>query len=302
VPYVRGAVSSKPLADAVSEAEALVRAGTREIVLAGIHAASYGKDVTGTENLPALIKAVHDTGVGRLRLSSIDPCAVDGAFLETAAGLVRLCPHFHLSLQSGCDATLIRMNRRYDTGQYKNAAQELRKISPAVALTTDIIAGFPGETEAEHAESLRFTEEMAFAGIHVFPYSPKAGTVAAGMPNQVPRAEKEARAARFRAMGEEMKRRYQMQFIGRYAEVLFETYQDGLAEGHTPEYITVRAPSAVDITNQIKSVRLDAVQNHYINGTIRRTHEPFGNAENKRHGARRQGAGAQYRGDGGGGA
>ena len=249
VPYARGAVSLRGIDDVAAEAEALVYNGCKEIVLSGIQIASYGKD------LIKLIKRIHDvSGLERLRLSSLEPRVIDEDFLRP--DLPKLCDHFHLSLQSGCDRTLERMNRRYTTTQYTQAAAAIRARYPHAALTTDIIAGFPGETDEDFAESLAFTESIGFFRIHVFAYSPKAGTPAAGFPHQVSSKVKEARSQTLRCLGEKMHNSFCKRFIGREVPVLFESKNKGQWEGHTTQYIKVRITSADDLRNRIVRIKL----------------------------------------------
>lgn len=189
VPYARGGVVKKPAKEAVAEAKRLVADGYREIVITGIQIASYGDD------LKRLIKQVHDIpGLERIHLSSLEPNIIDDDFLRALSALPKLCGHFHLSLQSGCDRVLARMNRRYTTADYANAVASLRGYFPDAELTTDIIAGFPGETEEDFIETVKFVESIGFSGLHVFPYSPKEGTPAAGFSGQVDAHEKERRS------------------------------------------------------------------------------------------------------------
>ncbi|MCL1788625.1 MAG: tRNA (N(6)-L-threonylcarbamoyladenosine(37)-C(2))-methylthiotransferase MtaB, partial [Defluviitaleaceae bacterium] len=198
VPYVRGKPKSRPVADIMAEIKNLLAGGTQEVVLTGIQVASYGED-SGDTNLAALIKQILSLdGLQRLRLSSVEPCAITNDFLAVVASSLALCDHFHLSLQSGSNATLQRMNRRYTTAEYAKIAASLRAINPNVALTTDIIVGFPGETDEEFNESLAFIQKIGFARIHVFEYSKREGTVAATLPNQVPDNVKTARSKKMR--------------------------------------------------------------------------------------------------------
>lgn len=231
VPYVRGPVKSRPLTEIAAEAEALVAVGTLEIVLTGIQVAAYGQDM-GSGSLAKVITTVAGiNGLNRLRLSSIDPWAVDDAFLKAVADAPALCPHFHLSLQSGCDATLEKMNRRYTAADYAAAARALREISPETALTTDIIVGFPGETDADFNESLSFTREMRFSQIHVFEFSPRRGTAAADFP-EVPPEVKRARGKIMRENAELLRRNYLQSQIGKTHEVLFESHNTGFSRNY----------------------------------------------------------------------
>ena len=194
IPYARGPIRSREPQEVVAEVKRLAENGFKEVVLTGIHVASYGKDRKDTSLLD-ILKQVHEVeGIERIRFSSIEPNVVTEEFAQTMAALPKVCDHFHLSLQSGCDKTLKEMNRKYDTEKYRQAAATLRKYLPKVALTTDIIVGFPGETEEDFRESYAFAEEIGFAKIHVFPYSPKRGTPAAARKDQLLNAVKAERS------------------------------------------------------------------------------------------------------------
>ena len=236
IPSVRGPVRSMPLSSVKAEAERLAKAGYTELVLTGIHLASYGRE--SGESLVDAIRAVHDTpGVLRVRLGSLEPLVVTGEFCEAISRMPKLCPQFHLALQSGSDAVLSRMKRRYTTDEFREAARKLRACRPGCALTTDVLTGFPGETEAEAAETLAFVEEIGFARIHVFPYSRRAGTLADRMGGQVPQKVKHERAAKLIELGNKLEADYAKEMVGTVREVLFEEEN----EGYTPEYVRVRA-------------------------------------------------------------
>ena len=254
IPSVRGPVRSMPLDEVAKEAARLGEAGYREIVVTGIHLASYGR---GTENtLMDAVRAVHDApGVRRVRLGSLEPMTVTEDFAREAARLKGLMRQFHLSLQSGSAAVLRRMHRRYTPEQYLEAARTLRRHMPDCAVTTDIIVGFPGETEAEFRETLAFAEAAELARIHVFPYSRRSGTVADRMDGQVDEAVKKERARRLIELGNRLERRFISQLLGTEQEALFETDAgDGLAEGYTGQYVRVRADA---VPGQIARVRLE---------------------------------------------
>lgn len=239
IPYARGRVRSRKLENVVAEAKRLCEAGFSEIVLTGIHVASYGKDLGGVTLLDA-IKAVHALeGVKRLRLSSIDPLAFDSTFLDAICSLPKLCPHFHISLQSGCAETLTRMNRRYTPQQYREVVAAIRRAMPDAAITTDVICGFPGETQEEFAQSLAFVKSVGFAQVHVFPYSERSGTPAADMKPQVPMPEREARAHVMAEAGHTCRQAFLKGFVGREMEVLIEQKTETGAEGLTANYIRV---------------------------------------------------------------
>ena len=241
IPYVRGPVRSRPLAGVMAEAERLAASGRKEIVLSGIHLSSYGKDLSG-EGLIDVIKSVSGiAGLERIRLGSIEPGLVTEEFVGEIGRLPKLCDHFHLSLQSGCDKTLRNMNRRYLAADYAGAVSLLKSVWPGAAVTTDIIAGFPGETEADFRESLAFCESVGLAKIHVFPFSPKKGTRAFDMPGQVGPRVKAERAAEFLALSEKLSREFALGFAGRVMPVLFEEEigNNNQYFGYTTNYIGV---------------------------------------------------------------
>ena len=240
IPSVRGPIRSMPLADVKAEAKRLAGAGYVELVLTGIHLASYGRE--SGESLIDAIRVVHDTeGVLRVRLGSLEPLVVTDEFCRALREMPKVCPQFHLALQSGCDSVLGRMKRRYTTEEYRRAAEKLRAVCPNCALTTDVLTGFPGETDEEARQTLAFVEEIGFARIHVFPYSRRAGTLADRMPDQVPQKIKHERAAELIDLGNKLEEKYAKEMIGTVEDVLFETEEDVLCEGYTPRYVRVRA-------------------------------------------------------------
>ena len=244
IPSVRGGVRSRPLEEIRREAEALSQAGFQELVLTGIHLTSYGRDLPGRPSLAQAVEAACEApGVRRVRLGSLEPRVATQAFVEALGALPQLCPQFHLALQSGSDAVLARMKRGYNTRQFLEAVARIRGMWPQAAFTTDVIVGFPGETEAEFQETLDFCEQVGFSRLHVFPYSPREGTPAATMDGQVDEAVKAQRVHRLIALGEKLSCRYREGFLGQVAQVLLEEAlpDDGGAEGYTPEYIHVRA-------------------------------------------------------------
>ena len=257
IPAVRGPVRSMPLEQVREEAERLAKAGYRELIVTGIHLASYGRE--RGERLIDAIQAVHDApGVDRVRLGSLEPVVVTEDFCRALAAMSRLCPQFHLSLQSGSDTVLARMKRRYTAEEYLRAVELLREYLPGCALTTDVLCGFPGETDEEAAETLRFVEKAAFARIHVFPYSRRSGTLADRMPNQVPQAVKNRRAQELIALGNKLEASYAKELIGQDAEVLFEQPAgDGLCEGYTKTYVRVRAQAQPGELKTVRIVRAD---------------------------------------------
>lgn len=246
VPYARGLPKAVPLADVVARAEHLVAGGVQELVLTGINIGRYNHSDAG---LPDVLAAVAGTGVRRIRLSSIEPGDVTECLLEAAAATPAFCQHFHVPLQSGSDTVLARMHRPYDTGAFAEVIERIRSRFPGAAISTDVIAGFPGETDAEFRETLAFLAAQAFARLHVFRYSARSGTPAAEMPDQVPAAIRAERSAVLRSLGERCAMAYADACRGSAAELLVERVTTGeddveLAEGTTREYLRVRARPA----------------------------------------------------------
>ncbi|MGN1001804.1 MAG: tRNA (N(6)-L-threonylcarbamoyladenosine(37)-C(2))-methylthiotransferase MtaB [Oscillospiraceae bacterium] len=243
IPYARGRVRSLPMAQAAAEAARLAGEGFREIVVTGIEISSYGKDLRDGSSLGGVIAAIAGAAPGvRIHLGSLEPTVIDENFCRTLADCGSVCPHFHLSLQSGCDRTLKAMNRKYDTARFFASAELLRRFFPGCALTADLIAGFPGETEDDHAATLAFLRKCGFSAMHIFPYSIRPDTKAAAMPGQLPKAEKARRAREAQAVAEEMEREYLAAQVGRTLSVLFETESGGLWSGHSENYCLVQAP------------------------------------------------------------
>lgn len=267
IPYVRGGIRSRSVQDVRDEAARLAQAGYREIVLTGIHLTSYGRDLKNGDTLLSVIRAVHDiAGVQRIRLGSLEPVIATADFARALSEMPKLCPQFHLALQSGCDSVLRRMRRRYDTAAFRESAQALRAVFPDCALTTDVMSGFPGETDAEHRQSLDFCREMRFARMHVFPYSEREGTVAATMPNPVPRHIREERARELIALGAGMAEDYRRAQLGTVRRVLFEQCAEGVSVGYTPEYMRCEAPGAV--CGQTLPVRMTGLLPEGFSGEI----------------------------------
>ena len=268
IPYARGPVRSLPLEETVCEAKRLADEGYREIVVTGIEISSWGRDLPGRPALTDLVEAVCRAAPGcRVRLGSLEPRTVTEEFCARLAALPNLCPHFHLSLQSGCDAVLARMNRKYDAARYFESVKLLRGHFSNPALTTDLIAGFPGETEEEFAQSLAFAERCAFAAMHVFPYSIRPGTPAAAM-EQVPGPVKEERARRAGALARRLKAEHLASQVGKTVQVLFEERRaDGLWAGHTPDYLLVEARGEA-LHNQLRQVELLRAEGDFLAGRI----------------------------------
>lgn len=268
IPFARGPVRSLPVAEAVRQTEQLAAEGYREVVLTGIEISSWGQDLSGEQSLVDLLEAVSEAaGDMRLRLGSLEPRTITEDFCRRASRLKNLCPHFHLSLQSGCDETLRRMNRRYDTARYLESVALLRAYFSGVAVTTDLITGFPGETEEEFEKTLAFLRRCAFAQIHVFPYSIRPGTRAAAM-EQVPKSVKEARAARAGQVAAELHEKYLRSCVGQIFPVLFEQAgEDGCFVGHAPNYMEVAA-AGENLHNCLRSVRITGVDGRVLKGEI----------------------------------
>ena len=249
IPYARGRVRSRHAEDIMAEIEGIVKAGYREIVLTGIHISSYGidfegKNYSGSSKLIDLIEKIHGIeGLERIRLGSLEPRIVTEETARRLAALPKICPHFHLSLQSGCDETLKRMNRHYSTGQYLQSVEFLRREFDHPAITTDVIVGFPGETEEEFAATKAFLEKVGFYEMHIFKYSKRAGTRAAEMPNQVPDQVKTARSNELLSLERIQSHAFRSRYIGEWAEVLLEEEKeiDGKIYwlGHTKDYVKV---------------------------------------------------------------
>lgn len=247
IPYARGRVRSMPAAEAASQAEQLAREGFAEIVVTGIEIASYGKDLRDGSDLVEVVCAVADAAPEvRIRLGSIEPTVITERFCRELAKRENICPHFHLSLQSGCDASLQRMKRKYDTARFYEAVCLLREFFPDCALTADLITGFPGESEEDHEETLAFLRRCAFSSMHVFPYSQRPGTKAAAMPGQLSRAVKERRAKQAQQLADEMEIAYLQSCVGKTLSVLFETQHEGGWRGHAANYCEVWAPGDLE--------------------------------------------------------
>ena len=267
IPYARGPVRSLPLETAVEEVRRLREEGYREIVMTGIEISSWGSDFRDGSGLIDLVEAVCRTAEGmRVRLGSLEPRTVTEDFCRRAAALGNLCPHFHLSMQSGCDGTLRRMNRKYDTSRYIQSVELLNVYFDRPAVTTDLIVGFPGETEEEFSATLDFVRRCGFAEMHIFPYSIRPGTPAAEM-EQVPKAVKEDRAARAAAAARELNRAYLSGCVGQVYDVLYEQECGGLYQGHAPNYMVV-GTAGEGLHNQIRPTRITGVGDGLLLGEI----------------------------------
>ena len=267
IPYARGPVRSLPLEKAVEQAAGLKADGYQEIVLTGIEISSWGKDLKNGLSLIDLIEAICEAAPSvRIRLGSLEPRTITEDFCRRAAALPMLCPQFHLSMQSGCDATLKRMNRKYDTARFAQSVVLLNQYFEHPAITTDMITGFPEETEEEFEETLRFIRSCGFAQMHIFPYSIRPGTPAAKM-KQIQKSVKEERAKRGAAVAAEMQREYLNGCVGKIYPVLFEQPKGDLFFGHAPNYMEVLV-EAEGLHNVVKNVRIAGVDGEALLGEI----------------------------------
>ena len=268
IPFARGPVRSLPLAEAVAETARLAAEGYRELVLTGIEISSYGSDFKDGTTLTDLLEAISPAaGEMRIRLGSLEPRTITEDFCRRSAALPNLCPHFHLSLQSGCDDTLRRMNRRYDTARYYESVALLRQYFPRVAVTTDLITGFPEETEEEFAQTLAFIRRCGFADMHIFPYSIRPGTKAAAMP-QVSGPVKERRAAQAAETAREMHQEYLESCVGTRCAVLFEQPgEDGRYHGHSADYMEV-AVAGEGLHNKLLTVEITGTDGEILTGEV----------------------------------
>ena len=270
IPYARGRVRSLPLADCVRQARELEAAGYREIVLTGIEISSWGQDLEGKPELMEAIEAIcqglsPDT---RVRLGSLEPRTITPDFCRRAAALPNLCPHFHLSMQSGCDTVLARMNRKYDSNRYYESVKSLHEVYDRPAVTTDLIVGFPGETEEEFQQTLDFIQKCAFSAMHIFPYSKRPGTPAAKLPGQVLNAVKEERAHRAAQIARTMQDTYLDSWVGETVPVLFEEEREGLWRGHTTRYCEVEVQSVQPLHNQLRQVQITGHAGGALQGVL----------------------------------
>ena len=267
IPYARGRVLSLPADRCAAAAAELAERGYREIVVTGIEIASWGKDLKNGQTLIDAVEAMSAAAPEvRLHLGSLEPTAVTENFVERLRKC-NVCPHFHLSLQSGCDETLRRMRRKYDTAAFLAVTERLRAAFPGCALTTDLIAGFPGETEEEFAATLAFLEKCAFSAVHVFPYSIRPGTKAASMPGQVEKAEKARRVRRAAVAAERTGRAYRAGCVGKTLSVLFETETEGECVGHGENYVPVAVPGTA-LRGLVKKVKITGVRGEMLVGVV----------------------------------
>ena len=257
IPYAKGRVRSRKVESVIKEVQEIAKKGIKEVVITGIHVASYGKDFTDGTKLIDLLEQINKIeGLKRIRLGSIEPNLITEEFVERLGNVDKICDHFHLSLQSGCNDTLKRMNRKYTTEEFENSVNLLRKKFPNVALTTDIIVGFPGETEEEFNKTYEFLKKIKFSKMHIFKYSPRQGTVAAKMKQQIDAKIKEKRSSILIKLSDENEIEFLERYVGRELDVLFETKtQENYIEGHTTNYIKVKTKGN-NLENTIKKVKI----------------------------------------------
>ena len=266
IPYARGRIRSRKIESVVSEIKKIAKEKIKEVVITGIHVASYGKDFDNENTskkirLIDLLEAINKIdGIDRIRLSSLEPTIVDEEFATRLSKLDKICDHFHLSLQSGCDETLKRMNRKYTTQIYRDAVATLRKYYPEASFTTDVIVGFPGETDEEFVKTYEFLKEIDFYRLHVFKYSPRRGTVAEKMPNQIDGNKKEERSNKLIELSNNTENKHNKNYIDKTVKVLFEEFEDGFFKGHTTNYMMVKVAGSEEqlgkFVNKILDVKI----------------------------------------------
>ena len=269
IPYARGRIRSLPLTQAVEQAKGLFAQGYREIVITGIEISSWGQEFRDGSSLIDLMEAVcAAVPQCRIRLGSLEPRTITPEFCQRAAKLPNLCPHFHLSMQSGCDTVLKRMNRKYDSARYYQSVEWLRESFNNPGITTDLIVGFPGETDEEFQQTLDFIRKCAFSAMHVFPYSKRPGTPAAARKDQILNAVKEERAHAAAAVAREMEQTYLERWVGQTVPVLLEEQCDGAWRGYTAEYAPVAVSCDDDLHNQVRQICLERAEDGVLLGTL----------------------------------
>ena len=264
IPYARGRVRSRNAESIIKEITQIAQNGIKEVVITGIHVASYGRDFENENGLIELLEKINNIeGIKRIRLGSLEPKIITEEFMQRLSKLEKICHHFHLSLQSGCDATLKRMNRKYTTSEVKEIIERLRRYYDDVMLTTDIIVGFPGETEEEFETTYQFLKQAKLYKMHVFQYSPRKGTRAAVMPNQIDGNIKEARSKKLIELSNENQKMYNQQLVGKEVEVLFEDkeVEDGITyfRGHTQNYVLVKYKTDENLENTLKLIKISDI-------------------------------------------
>lgn len=268
IPYARGRVRSRKIDSIIKEIEQIAQKGIKEVVITGIHLASYGKDFEENIGLIDLLEEINKIdGIVRIRLGSLEPKIITEEFMQRLIKLEKICHHFHLSLQSGCDNTLKRMNRKYTTSEFEEIVQRLRKYYNDVILTTDIIVGFPGETEEDFETTYNYLKKINFYKMHVFPYSPRKGTVAAKMKNQIDSTVKEKRSHKLIELSNECEIEFLDRYVGKELKVLFEKQDGEYIKGHTTNYLVVKAKET-ELENQIKDVKIVSRDNLELIGEM----------------------------------
>lgn len=270
IPYTRGNICSRPLESVKAEFKKLADAGYKEVVITGIHLMSYGKDMGGEIDLiDAIEQASEFDAIERIRLGSLEPQLVDDKFLQSLAQNKKICHQFHLSLQSGSTSVLKRMARRYTAEEYYECVERFRKYMPKCAITTDIIVGFPGESEEEFQQTLEFAKKVGFSKIHVFPYSRREGTKAYNMPNQLSRKVKTERASKLIALAKQLEEEYESEFIGSEELVLFEERENEYFKGHTSTYLQVLVKNDDEnLSNTIQKVKINEIKENRLYGEL----------------------------------
>lgn len=268
IPYAKGRVRSRKLESVVKEITEIAAKGIKEVVITGIHVASYGIDFDNNTRLIDLLEAIQKIdGIKRIRLGSLEPNIITEEFVNRLKKVTKMCDHFHLSLQSGCDETLKRMNRKYTAETFEKEVNLLRKTFPDVALTTDVIVGFPGETEEEFNETYKYLSKIRFTKLHVFKYSPRKGTVAAKMKNQIDSTAKEKRSHKLIELSNECEIEFLDRYVGKELKVLFEKQDGEYIKGHTTNYLVVKAKET-ELENQIKDVKIVSRDNLELIGEM----------------------------------
>ena len=265
IPYARGRVRSRRPEHIISEITKIAEEGIKEVVITGIHIASYGKDFKEDYALINLLEEINQIkGIERIRLGSIEPLLIKEEFVNRLKKLEKICHQFHLSLQSGCDETLKRMNRRYTTEQFQEITKLLRKTFKDCILTTDIIVGFPGETDEEFNKTYSFLEQIKFYKMHVFKYSPRKGTKAAMMPNQIEGNKKEERSRKLISLSNKNQKEYNQSYIGKELEILFEEEKNGIYQGHTKNYILAHYKTTQNLENKMIKLKCIETEEEYV--------------------------------------
>lgn len=268
IPYAKGRVRSRKLESVVKEITEIAAKGIKEVIITGIHVASYGIDFDNNTRLIDLLEAIQKIdGIKRIRLGSLEPNIITEEFVNRLKKVTKMCDHFHLSLQSGCDETLKRMNRKYTAETFEKEVNLLRKTFPDVALTTDVIVGFPGETEEEFNETYKYLSKIRFTKLHVFKYSPRKGTVAAKMKNQIDSTVKEKRSHKLIELSNECEIEFLDRYVGKELKVLFEKQDGEYTKGHTTNYLVVKAKET-ELENQIKDVKIVSRDNLELIGEM----------------------------------